>query len=176
MNKKLIGLLAIVLLLISGTVQAGLFGKLVKGAIVGGIGYAAGSHAAQKKIDQNSQSSSNHSAKSNKITSQRQEEQKKMERLKKMNKYAWRALKKRDLQNSKLKMYLAELEETYIIGMVDTAAFGQAVLGDKERGVTIYKEKIIPYLEFESHAIQKKYKRAYGILLKCKPSECMNQR
>lgn len=103
------------LILLSMPASAGLFGKILKGGALVGAGAAIGSAAANSKNNPE------------------------ISRLKKMNKYAWEALVRNDTEAESLEFYLDQLAESRVIGMVDTAAFGYAALGDKEKAIDLYK-------------------------------------
>lgn len=95
-------------------------------------------------------------------------------RLKSMNHYVWDALEWHDLTKPSLEHYIAELEVSNIIHMTDTAAFGYALLGQKSKAISVYKDKIVPYIPLvEDTAAQADYERAYEIIQECEPRTCM---
>lgn len=98
-------------------------------------------------------------------------------RLKKMNNYVWEALEVNDLSKPSLKQYIAELEVSNVIYMTDTAAFGYALLGQKAKAISVYKDKIVPYIPLvESAKSQADYNYAYKVIKVCEPKNCMKMR
>jgi hypothetical protein len=60
--------------------------------------------------------------------------------------------------------------------MTDTAAFGYALLGQRKKAVSVYKNKIIPYVQLLDQKKQNEYNYAYKVIQVCEPKKCMKMR
>lgn len=97
-------------------------------------------------------------------------------RLSKMNTYVWDALETHSLQKPYLEQYIADLEVSNIASMTDTAAFGYALLGQRKKAVSVYKNKIVPYIQLLDQTEQNDYNYAYKVIQVCEPKKCMKMR
>ncbi len=149
--KKYVLILLLSLAFTTTTASAGWLSKALKGGALIGAGVMIGGAAAPSSAEAS--------------------------RLKKMNNYVWEALEEGDLSKPSLKEFIADLEVSNIIHMTDTAAFGYALLGQKNKAISVYKDKIVPYIPLvESAKAQADYRYAYEVIQVCKPETCMKMR
>lgn len=149
--KKRFLILAFSLIFLTTNANAGWLSKALKGGALIGIGVVIGGASAP----------SNAQAK----------------RLKAMNAYVWEALKTHDLSRPSLEHYIAELEVSNIMHMTDTAAFGYALLGQSRKAVSVYEDKIVPYIPLiEDSVSQADYERAFKVIRVCVPKNCIRMR